>query len=164
MIAIFRYSQFLAAGFILLLVSCFNNSVSESDREKELEEVKASINGVIGWAKNKDFSLLYNIIANDSNYLEVDPEPGLVKGISGFKINEPVWRSPDFKAIRYEIHDLTINISRGGDVAWFYCILDDINEWKGKPSSWINTRWTGVLEKRGTRWVMVQMHFSFSKE
>jgi hypothetical protein len=47
-------------------------------------------------------------------------------------------------------------------VAWFYCILDDINEWKGQPANWENTRWTGVLEKRDGRWVMAQQHFSFA--
>jgi len=27
----------------------------------------------------------------------------------------------------------------------------------------MNTRWTGVLEKRKEKWVIVQMHFSFAK-
>jgi len=49
-------------------------------------------------------------------------------------------------------------------VAWWYCMLDDINEWDGQPASWENTRWTGVLEKREGKWVIVQMHFSFAKE
>jgi hypothetical protein len=47
-------------------------------------------------------------------------------------------------------------------VAWFFCILDDINEWKGQPANWENTRWSGVLEKRSGRWVMAQQHFSFA--
>jgi len=49
-------------------------------------------------------------------------------------------------------------------VAWFFCILDDINEWKGQPATWENTRWTGVLEKRDGRWVTVQQHFSFAND
>jgi len=73
---------------------------------------------------------------------------------------EKTWSSPDFKAISHEIKDLRINLSRTGDVAWFYCVLDDINEWKGEPASWLNVRWTGVLEKRDGKWVIVQMHFS----
>lgn len=54
--------------------------------------------------------------------------------------------------------------SRSGDVAWFFRMLDDVNEWKGQPASWIDTRWTGVLEKREGRWRMVQMHFSHPVE
>ena len=72
--------------------------------------------------------------------------------------------NPDFKAVRYEISDLTVQFSKSGDVAWFFCMLDDMNEWKGKPANWENTRWTGVLEKRDNKWTMVQMHFSFASD
>jgi ketosteroid isomerase-like protein len=144
--------------FIAIAVSCNR----QTDHAAEVALVEKAIHNSIGWAKNKDFQLLYNTIANDSNYIEVDPRPGLIKGIDEFKKNEAFWASPDFKAISYEIHDLVINLSNSGDVAWFYCRLDDINEWKGKPANWENTRWTGVLEKRADRWQIVQMHFSFA--
>jgi hypothetical protein len=158
-----RLYQLMIAGACLILFSCMKKELIEKESEKALEDIKVTINGAIGWAKNKDFNLLNSIIANDSNYLEVDPGPGLIKGFSQFKRNDSIWRSPDFKALKYEIRDLTINLAEKGDVAWFYCVLDDINEWKGKPASWMNTRWTGVLEKRGKSWIMVQMHFSFAK-
>jgi ketosteroid isomerase-like protein len=58
---------------------------------------------------------------------------------------------------------MRINISNSGDVAWYSAILDDFGEWNGKPTAWRNTRWTGVLEKRDERWVIVQMHFSFAQ-
>ncbi len=132
------------------------------DAEKQL--VEKAIHNSIGWAKDKDIGLLYSIIANDSNYLEVDPGDRIVKGFQDFKKAEEFWMSDDFKAVRYEIKDLKINFSDSGDVAWFFCFLDDINEWKGQPATWENTRWTGVLEKRGNNWIMVQMHFSFSSE
>jgi ketosteroid isomerase-like protein len=122
------------------------------------------IHASIGLAKEKDIQLLYTVIANDSNYLEVDPDGSLIKGFIAFKKNEDFWMNPDFKAIRYDIRDLTIHTSASGDVAWWYCILDDINEWKGTPACWENTRWTGVLEKREGQWIIVQMHFSFAKE
>jgi ketosteroid isomerase-like protein len=94
--------------------------------------------------------------------VEIDPTPGVLRGISDFKKNEAFWASPNFKAVRYEIRNLKIQLSESGTVAWFYCILDDINEWKGEPACWMNTRWTGVLEKRKGNWIIVQMHFSFA--
>jgi len=124
--------------------------------------IEQAIRASIGWAKEKDFKLLYSVIANDSDYVEVDPGKRVVKGFDEFRKAEAFWGSPDFKAVRYEIRDLKITVSRSGENAWFYCVLDDINEWKGKPASWLNTRWTGVLEKRVGRWVIVQMHFSFA--
>jgi len=128
----------------------------------ELASIEQSIRACIGWAKDKDFGLLYGIIANDADFLEVHPDGNVVKGIEEFKKAEKLWRSPDFKAVRYEVRDFKIKLSKSGDVAWFFCILDDINEWKGQPANWENTRWTGVLEKRDGRWVMVQQHFSFA--
>jgi ketosteroid isomerase-like protein len=150
---------------IIISFSCVENSGRvKKENADEIAAIEKTIHGSIGWAKTKDFKTLYNVIADDSDYLEVDPAPGLIRGISEFKKNEAFWGSPDFKAISYEIRDLKINLSASGDAAWYYCILDDINEWKGKPASWMNTRWTGVLEKRNGKWVIVQMHFSFPKE
>jgi ketosteroid isomerase-like protein len=128
----------------------------------ELGRIEQSIRDCIGWAKTKDFRLLYGVIANDPDFLEVHPDGAVVKGFEDFKKAEKFWGSPDFKAVRYEIRDLKIKLSKSGDVAWFFCVLDDINEWKGQPANWENTRWTGVLEKRDGRWVMAQQHFSFA--
>jgi ketosteroid isomerase-like protein len=75
-----------------------------------------------------------------------------------------VFKNPEFKYSRHELTDLTITMSRSGDVAWFYCILDDMNTWAGQPANWENARWTGVLEKRDGRWQIVQQHFSFAAE
>jgi len=143
---------------IAMATAC--TSEQSQDKEAEIAQVEAAIDGTIAWAKTKNFDRLYGIIANDSAYLEVHPEDVVVKGFTEFKGMEQFWASPDFRAVRHEIRDLQITLSRSGDVAWFFCILDDINEWRGQPASWINTRWTGVLEKREGRWTMVQMHFS----
>jgi hypothetical protein len=151
------------ASVVCINTSCRKASVA-SDLAAEMESIEQAIHGSIGWAKNKDFKLLYSIISNDSDYMEVSPSARVTHGFNEFKKNEPFWGNPGFKAIRYEIRDLKINLSESGTVAWYYCVLDDINEWNGNPASWMNTRWTGVLEKRKGKWVIVQMHFSFAKE
>lgn len=104
------------------------------DIELERKEVERAIHNSIGWAKNKDIDLLYSIIENGPDYLEVDPGEKIIKGFQDFKQNEAFWMSPDFKALRHEIRDLRIRFSKSGDFAWFFGILDDINEWKGKPT------------------------------
>jgi hypothetical protein len=150
---------------IFVMISCKDKEIGHRVYIKvELPVIEKTIRDAIGWAKDKDFDLLYSIISNDSNYLEVDPGIKIIKGFNQFKRNETFWGDSGFKAIRYEIRDFKISVSESGTVAWYYCILDDINEWKGQPESWLNTRWTGVLEKRKGKWVIVQMHFSFAKE
>ncbi len=143
--------------------SChFKETRGKTNLKAELPVIEETIRAAIGWAKDKDFSLLYSVIANDSNYLEVSPAARITRGFTQFRKNETVWKSPDFKAIGYEIRDLVVNLSETGNVAWYYCVLDDMNEWKGTPANWMNTRWTGVLEKRNGHWIIVQMHFSFA--
>jgi len=161
-----KVSIIIAIGLLLITTNrCINQTKPvEIDKSNEIALIEKAIHGSIGWAKNKDFKLLYSIIANDSNYLEVDPNPEIIRGFDEFKKNEVFWGNPNFRAIRYEIRDLKISVSECGTVAWYYCVLDDINEWKGKPAEWRDTRWTGVLEKREGRWVIVQMHFSFAQE
>jgi ketosteroid isomerase-like protein len=151
----------MAVGVFMTLISCQETSKAfNPETEKQL--VEKTIRNSIGWAKTKDIRLLYSIIANDTNYVEVDPDDRIVKGFDDFIKAEKFWMSPNFKAIRYDVRDLKITFAKSGQVAWFFCILDDINEWKGQPASWENTRWTGVLEKRDGKWIIVQMHFSFA--
>jgi ketosteroid isomerase-like protein len=158
----FKLFSFTITFILIVLLSACQKEEKVFDQETEKHLVTRTIHNSIGWAKNKDINLLYSIIANDSNYIEVHPNARVVRGFQEFKKAETFWMDPDFKAVRYEIRDLTINFSESGDVAWFFGMLDDINEWKGQPANWENTRWTGVLEKRDGTWIIAQMHFSFA--
>jgi len=148
----------------LMILSCTEQNTGNLNAETEKAIIEKVIRNSIGWAMEKDLQLLYSVIADDSSYLEVQPTNRVVKGIAEFKKAEDFWMHPEFKAVRFETRDMTINISQSGTVAWWYSILDDINTWKGQPANWENTRWTGVLEKRNGSWVIVQMHFSFASE
>jgi len=131
------------------------------DIQKEKPKVETAIHNSIGWVKDKDTTMLYSIIADDENYLEVHPENTVVIGIEKFREAERFWLDERFKHVSFKIWDLKINFSADGNVAWFYCMLNDFNDWQGQAANWENTRWTGVLEKREGKWRMVQMHFSY---
>ena len=135
-----------------------------AQRAEDRVGVEKAINDVFGWAVNKDFDRFFGTIADDSDFISVTPYKRVKFGVADVKKDTSFWASPDFKAIRHELRDLKIVFSRGGHVAWFFCYLDDINEWKGEPANWENARWTGVLEKRDGKWRVVQQHFSFPQE
>jgi ketosteroid isomerase-like protein len=137
---------------------------SEAPEESELNEIAKTIDSCIGWFKDKDFDRLYSVVANDPNYISVQPTDKVIMGYEQFLKNSEIFKNPVFKYVRHELKDLSINLSNSGDVAWFYCVLNDINEWDGQPANWENTRWTGVLEKRNNQWVIVQQHFSFASK
>ena len=159
--------SFCKIFLILTLITIFaycENQGNKMNRETEIKEISRTIDSCIGWFKTKDFELLFSVIAHDSNYLSIHPSDRVVRGFEQFKKNSEIFKNPEFQYVRHEIKDLTINLSRLGDVAWFYCVLNDINTYKGQPANWENARWTGVLEKRDGRWVIVQQHFSFAVE
>jgi len=125
----------LFTGILILSSMCSNPDIVQ-ERNADIAEIAKTIDDCIGWVKTKDLDLLYSIVANDPDYLSVHPSDKIVRGFDQFKENVPFWMSPDLKYVNHEISDLTINLSRNGDVAWFYCKLDDINTWKipGKDS------------------------------
>lgn len=134
----------------------------ETNLAAEKVEISKVIHNSIGWAATKDKKLVFSCFADDPDLFWFSPrDDGTVHGFRMFADQtENFFMLDDFKAIRYEIRDLHINLSRSGDVAWFWARLDDFNTWKGQPANWEDVRWTGVLERRDGRWMIVQMHFS----
>jgi len=118
----------------------------------------------IGWALTKDRPLLESTMVRDDSLFIFNPDSAATVGWSQLEKNFDFWMDPRFKAVTCEIRDMRIGVSRSGDAAWWSCMLDDLAEWDGKPTGWKDTRWTGVLEKRDGRWLIVQMHFSFASD
>jgi len=136
--------------------------MSETGLQAEKTEISRVIHDSIGWAGSKDKDLLYDCFARDAELFWFSPaDAGTTRGFEAFtETVEGFFMHEDFQAVSYEVKELEIQLSRSGDVAWWRCRLDDFNTWKGQPVNWDDIRWTGVLEKREGRWLIVQMHFS----
>jgi len=144
------------------LFSCSSNAPMSVEAEKA--KIQSVIETSIGWALTKDKQALYNAVAQDSSFFIINPDSDAVDGFAEFQnVVENFFMLDDFKATHFEVKHLRITISQSGDAAWYSAVLDDFGEFRGRSTSWINARWTGVLEKRDGRWVIVQMHFSFPK-
>jgi hypothetical protein len=129
----------------------------------EYEIVKAVIEDSIGWAIDKDLNRLLQIFANDDDLLIwwVSSKAGAGSIDDLKKTAETVWMTSDFKATRFEFRDVRIRFSIDGSMAWYACELDDCGTWKGEEFCASNVRNTGVLEKRGDQWTIVQSHASW---
>ncbi|MBU0982729.1 MAG: nuclear transport factor 2 family protein [candidate division Zixibacteria bacterium] len=133
------------------------------NRESEIKAVTEAINTSIKWClPEKNREKLYAHVAHDPAFFIFHPDSkSTIHGFEHFqKHAETIFFDTRFTAIDSVIKDLRVNLSAGGDVAWFSCLLDDYGEWDGKPIAWENCRWTGVLEKRDGIWLLVQEHFS----
>ena len=143
-----------------------NSQAVEDGEKKEKAVIRQVIEDSIGWALKKDKDLLFSLMLQDSSFFIYHPtNSSTITGFEAFRnLAENVFMNDAFKATGYEVKELRINISTGGDVAWWSCMLDDFGEWNGESTSWINARWTGVMEKRDGKWLIAQMHFSFGTD
>jgi len=160
-----RRAAAIAFALTVLLSGCATRTPAP-DVAAETARIDSVIRASIQWAMQKDTALMFRSFAHDSTLFWFSPDSaGTVKGFAAFKQQvEGLFMNPAFVAVGSDFRDMQIRLSRGGDVAWWSCILDDRNTWQGRPANWENVRWTGVLEKREGSWLIVQMHFSKSEE
>jgi hypothetical protein len=160
-----RRTAAMAIGLVVLLSGCATRTPAP-DAATETARIDSVIRGSIQWAMQKDTALLFRSFAHDSTLFWFSPDSaGTVRGFEPFKRQAlGLFMNPAFAAVGSDFRDMQIHISRGDDVAWWACILDDFNTWQGNPANWENVRWTGVLEKREGSWVIVQQHLSYSEE
>ncbi|KPK87864.1 MAG: hypothetical protein AMS27_01275 [Bacteroides sp. SM23_62_1] len=156
----------LLAGVMLVCLTCKQlpqETLSEFNPDVERQLVSDAIHNSICWAMTKDTVKLYGSMVQDTTLFIFHPDSAST--VTDFKqirrAAETTWLDDRFKATECNIKNLRIQLSQGGDVAWYSCFLDDIGEWDGRAIGWHNVRWTGVLEKRDGNWVIMQMHFSF---
>jgi ketosteroid isomerase-like protein len=151
------------ALLLCLVATPLSAGLPEPIDHPDYETVKAVIEDSIGWAVDKDLDRLLQIFANDDDLLIwwVGSSSG-ADGIDDLKRTaETVWMTDDFKATRFEFRDVRIRFSKDGSMAWFACELDDCGIWKGEEHCASNIRNTGILEKRGHQWTIVQSHASW---
>jgi SAM-dependent methyltransferase len=154
----------LLAGLATLVLATTRLPVSKGANE-DRAIVEKAIRDSIGWAQTKDRPLLESVLSQTKDFFIFHPDSkSTVFGYESFEKRFEGWMDPRFKATRFDVRDLHINFARTGDVAWFSSILDDCAEWDGRPTCWNDARWTGVLEKRDGKWVIVQMHFSLASD
>jgi len=157
-----RFLTLVAAAALLLAGP---PSLAAADAEADKAAIAKAVDASIGWFANKDFDLLFRTMADDPDLFFFSPDSqGTVHGIEAFRKLTPVWRDPGARYLSHEVRELRIHLHPSGEVAWFSAILEDCGEYGGQKGCWEDTRWTGVLEKREGRWVIMQQHFSFASD
>jgi ketosteroid isomerase-like protein len=156
----------LCLAFARASLPSLRAATTPSPADDDLALVEQTIRDSIGWAATKDRPLLDSLWARDQDLFLYHPDSrSTVRGWEEFTRNTALFMDPRFEATRFDVRDLRIHRSRAGDVAWFHAMLDDCWRWDGgEEDCWRDTRWTGVLERRDGRWVIVQMHFSFAED
>jgi hypothetical protein len=126
--------------------------------------IEKAIRASIGWAVAKDRALLESLLVHDDSLFIFNPDVSSTVGWSQFKKGFDFWMDPRFRMEYYQIRNLRLDLSLSGTVAWWSCILDERASWDGRSIGWKDVRWTGVIEKRDGKWLIMQMHFSHASK
>lgn len=160
-----RLRVFLITLLFIITGGC--DMSPEIDIAAEKARVEETIRDCIEWPfPEKNVDRLYSSIAQDSSFFIFHPDSAsTITSFDAFDdVIKTVFLDERMRPASTEIRDLRIHLSRGGDVAWYSCILDDFGEYDGRKWQWLNCRWTGVLQKTNGKWLIHQMHFSFASD
>lgn len=152
----------LSASLVLGGVALWGSAADPGAEKAAVEKV---VRDSICWALTKDRALQESTMAHDEDLFVLwTDSQSATRGWNQYSKLYDTWMDPRFKATLTEVRDLRVHLSRSGDVAWYSATLDDLGEWEGKPVGDRDIRWTGVLERRRGKWVVVQMHGSVAKD
>lgn len=123
-------------------------------------EVKAVLEVFFRALDTRDMARIEQVVAHDPEMVHIGTA------------RDEIWRGWDslreatreqfagLEAYEATIRELTVHLSPGGEVAWYAHLLDARIRSRGREHVWRGARFTGVLERREGRWVMVQTHVS----
>jgi ketosteroid isomerase-like protein len=144
----------------LLLVTFVSVSAFAADQPTQNEkEVKDWLTAYAKAYEKKDLNAVMSMIAPEATTVFVDSGPeGRHVGADAIK-NAYQAEFAQIQSVVMEYGWLSANAK--GDITWFATELNAKVD-TGKEKFNVPGRWTGVLEKRGGKWVIVQSHFSYT--
>ncbi|HTY21764.1 MAG TPA: nuclear transport factor 2 family protein [Desulfomonilaceae bacterium] len=148
------------AGVVLLLLGLLaGSSFAAGDTAPVQKEVKDWLDAYAKAYEKKDINSIMAMVSPDSSTVFVDNGP------QGRHVGEEAIKAAyqaEFKQIKSAVLEYTwLSAASKGDIAWFATELTAKVD-LGKQKIEVPGRWTGVLEKRGGKWLMVLSHFSYT--
>jgi ketosteroid isomerase-like protein len=143
----------------LLFVTFVSASAFAAETPTPIEkEVKDWLNVYAKAYEKKDLNALMSMISPDPTTVSVDSDPqGRHIGIDAIK---KAYQA-EFDQTQSVVLEYTwLSAGSKGDLAWFATELTAKVD-LGKEKFQVPGRWTGVLEKREGKWMMIMSHFSY---
>ncbi len=124
------------------------------------KEVQATIHKFFNAMDSQDLQTMQELIPKTDSTVHIGTDAGEIW--KGWKVLNDATKK-QFEGLEYykaDIRDLEINVSDSGKVAWYFHKLDAEIKSRGTITRWEGARFTGVLQKINSRWVMAQTHVS----
>lgn len=148
----------------MMMVSCTNTKPEAIDLKAEVVQIKSILEQYVIANENQDFELIQKIWATDDNIIMIgtDSDERLV---GWDKIKKAIKHQfKEFQETYITVSDQIIRINETGNTASFSELLAYNFIYKEEAKSFKGMRFTGVLEKIGGNWLLVQGHLSIPAE
>jgi len=150
---------------VLLLVPVFLVISACQEREcvdlnKEKEDIELVLEKYVIANEDQKIELAEEIWADDEDIVAFGTNSN--EKLVGWKaIKNIIQKQFDtFSNTFISVDDQKVNINKSGNTAWFSALVNYNFIYDSIPLSYEGVRFTGVLEKREGKWVIVQSHMS----
>lgn len=144
-------------GLVLLVVFVLQGIVLAADPAVE-KEIKAVLNAYAAAFEKKDVNAIMSLVAPDPNvvFIDSDTEQPFIgpENIKNAYVRD--FSRMESGTLKYS----GTSVGSKGDIAWFATALSASVVVENEKMT-VPAQWSGVLEKRGGKWLIVQSHFSF---
>jgi len=134
--------------------------LDKNDLNKEMNKVEMVLERYVIASEKQDLDLIRDIWAPDTNIMVIGTE-GTERLIGWSEIQDAFRRQ--FSTIEQpylSVHDQVVGINSTGTTAWFSEVLNYSFIRGNKSYNLEGVRFTGVLERRDSTWLIVQSHLS----
>ncbi len=146
--------------FLLSISSCKQKVHQTVNIKNETEAVENVLEKYVIANEQKDFSMIEQIWAPDSDILFFGTDSD--EKLMGWNTIQSAIKK-QFSSISdtyISVSDQHITVNNTGNTAWFAEIMNYNFVYQGQARSYEGVRFTGVLEKRPKGWKIVQAHLS----
>lgn len=147
---------------LIIAVSCGSptSNMEKVDLDLEKEKVAIVLEKYVIASEKQDVDLVHDVWAAEPDIV-VFGTAGDEKLIGWEAIKTAVERQfNSFEDIYISVHDQVIQVDGMGRTAWFSEIVNYNYIYQGEPKQYEGLRFTGVLQKFGEDWYIVQSHMS----
>lgn len=128
------------------------------------EEVRDTIEKFFRAMDTQDLELMDSLLPREPSMVHIGTDAGEIWRGYEQLYEDTIAQFERLESYRADIRELTVNFSATEDTAWYFHLLDARIVSGGEVTEWEGARFTGVLEKRGGSWKMMQTHVSVPGE
>jgi hypothetical protein len=147
--------------FVLVALATLSANAGHHEPEKHAKSnLKSAVDQLMGAFEKESVEMFDDVMAQDSDMVSFGTDAS-ERWVGFDEVRDSFAKQVGaFEVESIDTKEQVIKASKSGEVAWFSQVVDWHISSGGNSQTISGIRVTGVLEKRGTEWKIVQFHTS----